>query len=150
MVTPCSAISARFNALPKIHKINNTLRLIVSKIDTDTYPFSKFLASIFSPLCITNSHTIKNSHDFVNKLRTLSPVNLSVLSLGVKSLFTNVPIEGCLNCLEKRLREFHYSDVEVKEFVNLTKVCISQTTFVFNDIYYKQSEGNPLALVKHW
>ena len=71
-----------------------------------------------------------------------------MLSLDVKSLFTNIPIEGALCCLEKRLRVFHYSDVEVKEFVNLIKVCISQTIFVFNAEYYKQSEdfsmGNPL------
>ena len=138
LVTPCSAICARFYALPKIHKINNPLRPIVSNIGTATYPLSKFLASIFSPLCSNNSHTIKNSYDFVNKLKTLNPVNCSMLSLEVKSLFTNVPLEGPLICLEKRLHEFHNSDVEVKEFANLTKICFSQTIFVFNDKYYKK------------
>ena len=34
----------------------------------------------------------------------------------MKSLFTNVPIEDALNCLEKKLREFHFSDVKGKEF----------------------------------
>ena len=37
----------------------------------------------------------------------------------------------------------------MEEFIYLTKICISQTTFVFNDKYYKQSEGlsmgNPLS-----
>ena len=54
------------------------------------------------------------------------------------------PFSDCVNSgihVALRLREFHYSDVEVNEFVNLTKICISQTTFVFNDKYYKQSEG---------
>ena len=92
MITPHSAICARFYALPKIHKINNPLRPIVSNIGTATYPLSKFLASIFSPLCSTNSHTIKNSYDFVNKLGTLNFVKCSMLFLDVKSLFTNVPL----------------------------------------------------------
>ena len=101
LVTPWSAICAHFYALPKIHKISNPLRLIVPNIGTATYPLSKFLALIFSPLCSTNSHTIKNSSHFVNKLRTLSPVNCSMLSVDGKFLFTNVPIEGSLNCLKK-------------------------------------------------
>ena len=101
-----------------IHKINNPLRRIVFNIGSATYPLSKFFASIFSPLFSTNFHTIKNSYDFVNKLKTVNPVNCSMLSFDVKSLFTNVPIEGALICLEKRLCEFHYSDVEVNEFVN--------------------------------
>ena len=92
LVTPCSAICACFYALPKIHKINNPLRPIVSNIGTATYPLSKFLASNFSPLCSTNSHTIKNSYDFVNKLGTLNFVKCSMLFLDVKSLFTNVPL----------------------------------------------------------
>ena len=60
-----------------------------------------------------------------------------MLSLEIKSLFTNVLIEGALNCLEKRLREAHHSDVEMKKFFNLTEVYISQTTFKFNDEFYK-------------
>lgn len=54
-----------------------------------------------------------------------------MLSLDVESLFTNVPIECGLICLEQRLHESHYSDIEVKEFNNLNKICISQTNFVF-------------------
>ena len=48
-----------------------------------------------------------------------------MLSFDVKTLFTNVPIEDALNYLVKRLPEFHYSEVEMKEFVSLTKICIS-------------------------
>ena len=67
-----------------------------------------------------------------------------MLPLDVKSLFTNVPTKVALNYLDKMLREFQYSDVEVKEFANLTKISISQATFVFNDKYYKQSESSSM------
>ena len=147
LVTPFSAIRTCFYALHKVHKVNNPLKPIVSNIGTAT--LAKFVASICSPLCCTNFHTIKNSYDFVNKLKFFNPVNCSMLSLDVKSLFSNVPIQGVLICLEKRVLEFHYSDVKMKEFVNIAEICISQTTFVFNAKYYKQfkslSMGNPLS-----
>ena len=66
---------------------------------------------------------------------------MTVCICKFQCLFTNSPVEDALDCLKQRLRQFHYSDVEVKEFVNFTKICIFQTTFVFNDKYYKQFEG---------
>ena len=35
---------------------------------------------------------------------------------------TNVPIQGALDCLEKRLREFHYSSIEIEEILDLVKM----------------------------
>ena len=90
------AICAHFYALPKVHKINNPLRPIVSNLGTATYPLSQFLVSIFSPLWSINIYTIKNSYDFVNKLKTFNPGNCLILSLDIKSLFIHVPIEGLL------------------------------------------------------
>ena len=65
---------------------------------------------------------MKNSYDFVDKLKLISPSNYTMLSLDVKSLFTNVPIQGALDCLEKRLREFHYSSIEIEEILDLVKM----------------------------
>ena len=64
-----------------------------------------------------------------------------MLSLDVKSLFTDVPIQGALDCLEKRLREFHYSSTEIEETLSLVHLCVKQTTFVFNGVFYFQIEG---------
>ena len=64
-----------------------------------------------------------------------------MVSFDVKSLFTNVPISGALSCLEKRLKEFHYSAFEIDELITLTRTCLSQTTFSFQGHFYKQSEG---------
>lgn len=76
----------------------------------------------------------KNSHDFIKKIKALNSTNCTMLSLDMKSLFINFPIEGGLNCLEQKLREFNYSDIRVQESVNLTKIYISKI-FVFNDKY---------------
>lgn len=72
-----------------------------------------------------------------------------MLHLNVKSLFTNVPIEAALSRLKTRLREFHFSCFEVKDFINLTQFCIAQTAFNFDKRFLKKSEGlsisNPLS-----
>ena len=41
-----------------------------------------------------------------------------MLAIEVKFLFINVPIEGAVNCLVKRLSEFYYSDVEARNLLN--------------------------------
>ena len=48
-------------------------------------------------------------------------------------MFTNSSIEGALNYLETMLHEFHYSDIEINEFIMLIKLCISKNIFEFNE-----------------
>ena len=126
-----------------------SFRPIVSNIGTASYPLARFLAHTLSPLTASNSHTVKNSFDFVNKLKSFSPVDCTMLSLDVKSLFTNVPVVGAISCLECRLHEFHYSDIEIREILSLTKLCVENTAFVFNGSFYTQTDGlamgNPLS-----
>ena len=64
-----------------------------------------------------------------------------MLFLNVKSLFTNVPIQGALDCLEKMLNKFHYSSIEIEEILSLIHLSIRQTAFVFNGNFYSQIEG---------
>ena len=59
-----------------------------------------------------------------------------MLSLDVKSLFSNVPVDGALTCFETSLRIFHYSDLKVMEFIKLTKHCTFYTTFEFDGIFF--------------
>ena len=60
-----------------------------------------------------------------------------MLFLDVKSLFSNVSIQGALDCLEKWLREFHYSSIEIGEILDIVHLCVKQTTFVFNGVFPK-------------
>ena len=66
-----------------------------------------------------NLCTVKNSYDLMDKHKYLSPANYNIVSLDIKSVFTNVPIQGALDCLEKGLHEFLYSSVEIEEILNL-------------------------------
>ena len=52
----------RFYSLPKVHKNNIPLRLIVSSIGTITYECAKYLADVLSPLMGKTEHHVKNSN----------------------------------------------------------------------------------------
>ncbi|XP_054719035.1 uncharacterized protein LOC129228383, partial [Uloborus diversus] len=148
-LTPSVAHCARFYALPKVHKPDIPLRPIVSNIGTASYKLAKYLVSIFSSLLVSNSFTVRNTVHFVQKLRYFKPHGLTMASFNVKSLFTNVPVVGALDCLKLRLQEHHFSSFEIEELVSLTRVCLELNTFVFNDTYFRMSEGlamgNPLS-----
>ena len=67
----------------------------------------------------------------MDKRKRIYPRNYIILSLDVKSLFTNVLIQGALACLEKRVCKFHCSTIEIEEILNLVYLCDSQTAFDF-------------------
>jgi hypothetical protein len=85
----------------------------------------------------------------LKKLRAIKPQGYFMISFDVKSLFTNVPVEGALKCLEIRLREFHFSSIEIVELLRLTRICLEQNTFVFNGTFFRMTDGlamgNPLS-----
>lgn len=60
-----------------------------------------------------------------------------MISLDVKSLFTTIPIEVSLNCLETRMSELYYTDFEIKELLSLTRLCVERFTLIFNDKFKK-------------
>ena len=78
MVIPSVANCARFYALLKIHKL------------------ALFLSESQAHLICNNLYTVKNSFDFVGKVKLISSSNYTMISLDVKSLFTNVPIQEAL------------------------------------------------------
>ena len=86
-----------FYGTAKIHKLspNDTinelpLRPIVSNIGTATYPLSKYLAELLSPLS-ESEYTIKNTKYFVQKIKKEHiPNDHLLVSFGLKSVFTNV------------------------------------------------------------
>ena len=92
---------------------------IVSKIVTATKKLACFLLQPLAHLTCNIVYTVKNSYDFVNKLKHTSPSNYTLLSLDVKSLLINVPIQRALDYLEKRLCDFLYSSIEIKEILKL-------------------------------
>ena len=71
-----------------------------------------------------------------------------MISFDVKSLFTNVPVDDLLSFLEAELLNFSLP-LPVNNMLDLIKLCMLNSSFVFNDCFYKQkfglAMGNPLS-----
>ena len=84
---PTGGQPSRMYGLPKIHKAGTPLRPIVSSLGSITYNVAKYLAKILSPLIGKTPHFVKDSADFVNKIKDLEvPPGWKLTSYCVSAL----------------------------------------------------------------
>ena len=103
-IYPTSDQPPKFYGLPKIHKPDLPLRPIVSGNGSVTEPCAKHLAKILNAVKGKNPHAIKNSQDFVEKIKDLE-VNpgRKMVSFDVSALFTSIPVDLALQAIKIKL-----------------------------------------------
>ena len=94
MVISSVANCAKFYALPKIHKPTLASRPIVPNVSTSSYKLSHFLSQFLAHFTCNNLCTVKNSYDFVDKLKLISLLNYTLLSLDAKSVLLVFEFKG--------------------------------------------------------
>ena len=96
---------ARFYLLPKIHKRLNNLpgRPVISSCGYYTENKSAFLDFHMEHLAQTVKSHIKDTNDFLNKLRSLRklPDNIVSCTVDAVCLYPNIPHEEGLSALRK-------------------------------------------------
>lgn len=129
----------RLYGLPKIHKTDVPLRPIVSSVGAPTQALAKFLAKHMQPFTETASSHIKNSFHLLKILKdtTLNPGDLLV-SFDVVSLFTSIPIDDAIHSIEELVNP-------PQHVLDLTKHCLANTYFKYEDTIYKQIQGAPMG-----
>ena len=113
--------------LPKTHKNGIPLRPIISHSGSFSYKLAKYLAEKLSPLVgsFSSAH-IKNSCDFINKIRNMNFSNGKMMSFDVDSLFTKVPINDVLDFLARKLPNCGIDlGMPYEVFLDLVKLCVS-------------------------
>ena len=78
-------------------------RPILSAFQTSTYNLAKFLAPILNPLT-KNEYTVKDSFQFAEEICEQDPT-LTMGSLDVDSLFTNIPLDEAIDICINQLFE---------------------------------------------
>ena len=68
---PRYSTPSQMHGLPKIHKEDAPMRLIVSTINSPSYKLAKELARILTPLARNTAYTVRNSTVFVESIRGL-------------------------------------------------------------------------------
>lgn len=137
----------RAYGLPKIHKPNNPLRIIVSSVNSPLYNIACFIHEILNESLKKLPSYIKNSFELVSKLKGLQFENdITLASLDVVSLFTNIPITEVINSITKRWDQVELNTIiPLNEFLIATNLILNSTYFSFNNVYYKQIFGTPMG-----
>ncbi|XP_041466218.1 uncharacterized protein LOC121416797 [Lytechinus variegatus] len=131
--------------LPKIHKVGNPGRPIVSTINRPTELISQYLDSIFSPIVKGLPTYVRDSSEMIRTLETITLPEHGekfLFTLDVKSLYTIIPQSDGLNAIRFYLRSHQSANRPDEDtIVRLTDLVLTRSSFSFNGKYYKQKKG---------
>ena len=95
--------------LPKTHKRLNDVpgRPVISNCDTPTEKLSEFLYHHLQPIMKAGKSYIKNTSDFLEKLKNLGniPSNAILVTVDVVGLYPSIPHDAGLQVLYEKLEE---------------------------------------------
>lgn len=142
-LTVGSAQVAKVYGLVKLHKENHPMRPIVSALNTPYQKVAKFLSTILSNIIGKSEYHVRNSFEFFDFINDMEvPEGFALISLDVKSMYTNIPCELALQCVENRWDEIEmHCTIPKDQFLHMLKTCITSTVFQFEDVFYKQVSG---------
>lgn len=134
--------------LPKIHKPGKAVRPIVSCINSPVENIAKFLVRKFKELQPPRSFSIKNSFQFVEKLKNLSIMEDEIMvSFDVTSLFPSLPRGETLDLMMNWIdSQPNLTPAYKEKLIKLTQVCVKNIFFSFQNKVYEQTEGSPMGL----
>ena len=136
----------KFYGLLKIHKLDTSLRSIVSSRGLVTYGVVKVLTNILKPLVGRPPHHIHSTQDFVeqaNKVTLLPGECLS--SYDITALFISGIVEPALSKIKDLLEKDNTlkkrTVLQVRDIILLLEFCLHNTYFSLHGQFYEQVEG---------
>jgi hypothetical protein len=156
MARPTGSRPARLYGLPKIHKSDKPdypLRPVMSATKTVAYGLGKMLRNRLHHLR-NSPYIVKNTSDFVAKIKQSKHADKKMVSFDVKSLFTNVPLAFTINlildkiyptclcvCKNESRSQLCEKCRKRTDFATLLRVATSETHFIFDGKMYIQHNG---------
>ena len=135
--------TSAFYMLPKIHKLNNPGRPIVSAVSCPTSQIASYLDSIFTPInqqlptyVKDTSHALRLFKEF----RFNGP-NRFLFTMDVKSLYTCIPHADGLIALKFFLEQRSKQYPPTNTLLRLAELVLTTNTFYFNGSFYLQTSG---------
>lgn len=135
---------ANLYGLLKNHKKDTPIRPIVNTRNSMGYLASTKATEILTAARDTGlKFNVLNSRDACAKLKQtkILPDEI-VVSLDIKSMFTNITAQKAITSVRKRQKQLRMSDGMMQLMVDIIKfVCIQSTEIMFNNNLYKQIKG---------
>ena len=153
LALPVGAMPARLYGLPKLHKKDVPLRPVMSATKIVGYGLGKVLTRRLNHLR-QSPYVVKDSFDFVEKIKKSTNADKTMVSFDVKSLFTNVPLTYTINLILDRMyptcaticparpRTRHCKDCHRRHsFSDLLRAATSDIQFIFDGKTFVQHNG---------
>lgn len=146
-----------FYILPKIHKplskwtISGKMpegRPIVSDINSESYRASQYLESFLAPLANKHASYLKNSYDFVNKIRNaVVPGECLIVTADVSALYTNMHHDRIVSSIRQAFQNFPDPTRPDNILLELLDFILKHNDFEFNNQNYLQICGCPMGKI---
>ena len=121
-----------FMAFPKIHKNNMSMHPIASACGTAMYNTAKFIAKILQNYWGKTSSFVKDSTDFIKKIKHLS------INPEEETIVINSKISTCTNFT-------NVCKIPTEKFIKLLEFTLTNCIFCFNTKFYKQLHGAAMS-----
>ena len=122
--------------LPKIHKrlVNVPGRPVISNCGTPTEKASEFLDHHLQPIMKSGTSYIKDTNDFLSKLKNLKkvPDNTILVTADVAELYPSIPHNEGLEVLKKQLDSFYEISIPTVDLVKMAEFVLKNNYFEFN------------------
>ena len=134
------AKTSQFKMLPKVHKEGNPGRPMVSSIDCHTTKISKYIDNKLQPYVKELKSYVKDSIDFIWKINSMekNPDNSTLVTMDVRSLYTNIPNKEGVEALETTLK---IKKVGTRINSTFLQLVLTLNNLIFNYQNYLQIEG---------
>ena len=134
---------------PKIHKIGNPGRLVVSSVNCHTYTISKYVDFHLQPIVKNIPSYVRDTTDFLQKLDKVKniPNDCLLVTLDVKSLYTNIPNNEGIKAVREAYDNHPNKTVATKVIITFLSLILTLNNFVFNSINYLQIMGCAMGTI---
>jgi hypothetical protein len=132
--------------LPKIHKPDIPVRLVVSSVGSPSYALAGFLYKILSPRSGKSESFVKNLGHFLQLLKSVNLQSLdTIINFDIVCPLTNVPVDEALQVIRNKLHDndtlVEQSVLQVEAIDELLDVCLRTTYFQVDDNFFQQKDG---------
>ena len=144
-----------FYLLPKIHKPKEKWpqanrmpegRPIVSDCGSESYRVSQYIDSFIRPISILHPSYIKDTYDFVSKIRNQRiPSDAFLVTGDVTALYTNMHMDRTMDVVREALKEHPVCGRPDDHIIKLLEITLRNNDFVFDNEYFLQICGTAMG-----
>ena len=147
-LTPNPPRIPEFYTLTKIHKPKPVGRPIVSGCEGPTERISSFVDNLLQPIAKAQTSYLKDTTDSINFIeKTKVAENVTLVSMDVTSLYTNIPQEEGIDTVCKAYETFHGSKppIPTQYLREMLRLILKENSFQFNGKNYLQTHRTAMG-----